>query len=83
MAGDPAEALEGLSCGRREVFVLRDIEELSTQETAGILGHRLSRPGYIVLVFNCERNLAWSGPSAVMVRARTRYLEFDDSHEQS
>jgi len=32
------EALEGLSCGRREVFVLRDIEELSTQETAEILG---------------------------------------------
>ena len=32
------EALEGLSCGRREVFVLRDIEELSTQETAAILG---------------------------------------------
>lgn len=32
------EALEGLSCGRREVLVLRDIEELSTQETAEILG---------------------------------------------
>lgn len=31
-------ALEDLSCRRREVFVLRDIEELSTQETAEILG---------------------------------------------
>jgi len=32
------EALEDLSCRHREVFVLRDIEELSTQETAEILG---------------------------------------------
>lgn len=31
-------ALEDLPCRRREVFVLRDIEELSTQETAEILG---------------------------------------------
>lgn len=31
-------ALEDLPCGGREVFVLRDIEELSTQETAAILG---------------------------------------------
>ena len=31
-------ALEDLPCRGREVFVLRDIEELSTQETAAILG---------------------------------------------
>ena len=31
-------ALEDLPCGGREVFVLRDIEELGTQETAEILG---------------------------------------------
>lgn len=37
MAGDPQEALEDLSYGRRIVFLLRDIEELSTQETAEIL----------------------------------------------
>ena len=44
--------------------------------------HRRSRPGYIELVFNCERNSPRSCPPAVLVRARRSYLESDDSHER-
>jgi hypothetical protein len=76
MARDWQKALEGLSCGRREVFVLRDIEELSTQETAETLG--LTLPAVQARLHRARLQLRVTLGPILSCRQRSSELRVDD-----